>query len=135
MPVSVPQPWAQALAALQTKEGEEEEAEERVREGEEDRDESKNKKEVEEKKEEMPYSFPEWVEIEGCCEVEVDVVKMKDSVRTGDGVAVEEGEKAPEGVEEGPVRQQADALAGVDGHGGLRPRAPSLQAQLCALPR
>ena len=103
---AVPQPWAQALAALQTKEGEEEEAEERVREGEEDRDESKNKKEVEEKKEEMPYSFPEWVEIEGCCEVEVDVVKMKDSVREGklDADKVEEeGKKVEERGREGEM--------------------------------
>lgn len=41
-------------------------------------------------------------------------------VRAGDGVTVEEGEELAEGVEEGPVGEQADALVGVDGAWGRR---------------
>ena len=55
------------------------------------------------------------------------------SVWSGDGVAVEEGEKAPEGVEEGPVRQQADALVGVNGLGLLWPQLCAGETQLRAL--
>lgn len=36
-------------------------------------------------------------------------------MRPGDGVAVEECEKLPEGVKERPVGEEADALVGVDG--------------------
>ena len=36
-------------------------------------------------------------------------------VRAGDGELVEEEQKLPEGLEEGPAGEQADALVGVDG--------------------
>lgn len=36
-------------------------------------------------------------------------------MRAGDGVSIQECEELPEGIEEGPVGQQADALVGVDG--------------------
>lgn len=52
----------------------------------------------------------------------------RQDVWSGDGVAVKEGKKVPEGVEEGPVRQQTDALVGVNSLVSLRPGLTRLQA-------
>lgn len=40
------------------------------------------------------------------------------SVRAGDGVAIEECEELAESIKEGPVGKQADTLVGVDRAGG-----------------
>lgn len=47
-----------------------------------------------------------------------------------DGVSVEEGEKAPEGLEEGPVGEQADALVGVNISSLVRSEIRAWQAEL-----
>lgn len=47
-----------------------------------------------------------------------------------DGVSVEEGEKAPEGLEEGPVGEQADALVAVNISGLVRSEIRAWQAEL-----
>lgn len=50
-----------------------------------------------------------------------------------DGVSVEKGEKAPEGLKEGPVGQQTDTLVAMDTPGSIRLRVGAHQAQLRAL--
>lgn len=54
-------------------------------------------------------------------------------MRSGDGVSVQEGQKAPEGLEERPVGQQADALVAVDAPGAVRSEVGAGQAELRAL--
>lgn len=50
-----------------------------------------------------------------------------------DGVSVEECQKAPERLEEGPVGEQADALIAVNTPGPIRSQTGAGQAQLRAL--
>ena len=54
-------------------------------------------------------------------------------MRPGDGVSVQEREKAPERLEEGPVGQQADALVAVYTSASIRLDIRALQAQLGSL--
>lgn len=52
---------------------------------------------------------------------------------SGDGVSVKESEKAPEGLEEGPVGEQTDALVAVNAPGGIGSEIRAGQAELRAL--
>lgn len=54
-------------------------------------------------------------------------------MRSGDGVSVEEGQKASEGLEEGPVGEETDALVAVDAPGPVGSEAQAGQAELRAL--
>lgn len=47
-----------------------------------------------------------------------------------DGVPVEESEKAPEGLEEGPVGEQTDALVAVKTSGPIRSEVRAWQPKL-----
>lgn len=49
---------------------------------------------------------------------------------SGDGVSVEESEKAPERLEEGPVGEQTDALVAVNTPGPIRSKIRAWQAEL-----
>lgn len=54
-------------------------------------------------------------------------------MRSGDGVAVEERQKASEGLEEGPVGEETDALVAVNAAGSVGSEAQAGQAELRAL--
>lgn len=54
-------------------------------------------------------------------------------MRPGDGVSVEERQKASEGLEEGPVGEEADALVAVNTPGPVGSEAQAGQAELRAL--
>lgn len=54
-------------------------------------------------------------------------------MRSGDGVSVEERQKAPEGLEEGPVGEETDALVAVNAPGPVGSEAQAGQAELRAL--
>lgn len=47
-----------------------------------------------------------------------------------DGISVEEGEKALEGLEEGPVGEQADALVVINISAAVRSKMTAWQAKL-----
>lgn len=51
-------------------------------------------------------------------------------MRSRDGVSVEESEKAPKGLEEGPVGEQTDALVAVNISGPIRSEIGAWQAEL-----
>lgn len=54
-------------------------------------------------------------------------------MRPGDGVSVEERQKASEGLKEGPVGEEADALVAVNTPGPVGSEAQAGQAELRAL--
>lgn len=54
-------------------------------------------------------------------------------MRPGDGVSVEERQKASEGLEEGPVGEEADALVAVNTPGPVGSEAHAGEAELRAL--
>lgn len=47
-----------------------------------------------------------------------------------DGISIEEGEKAPERLEEGPVGEKTDALVAVNAAGPVRSQINAGQAEL-----
>lgn len=51
-------------------------------------------------------------------------------MRSRNGVSVEESEKASEGLEEGPVGEQADALVAINTSGPIRSEIRAWQAEL-----
>lgn len=54
-------------------------------------------------------------------------------MRSGDGVSVEERQEASEGLEEGPVGEETDALVAVNTPGPVGSEAQAGQAELRAL--